>query len=252
MKRIVYLLALSILLIPTISMKPPMAKTGHIHKIIVNIDEALRERALVKELDNVSVFYDKQGRVQYQEESNFELFSKDKVYSILTDLCDIVAFETEKEKVTSETKKANMSLMFGGIGANILNKSQLEHFPSVKLKKVKVKVDEYYVIKMNFVHGGSYRSHGISELDFKIKASIIATNKKGEVLWEKEREIKDFRNVFNDPTIPFNEEDNYFRIKRGVRIFNKFNNEPIGDYVSLSLLEIESCMKLALENVLSE
>jgi hypothetical protein len=241
------------------SMKNLTDKTGYIHKVVIDVDESLLERQLEKDKNGYLVYYSrisqKEENVRFGEETDFENFSLDKVSSILSDFSEIIGTNNEFQKVTAAAaKKVNFNNMLGGFTSSATGRMQMQFFPNKKLKKVKAVVDEYFTIKMVFASDNRStlnKKYAENELGFKVKINIRSTNKKGSVLWEEEKEITDFTSVFTSSTVTFDIDSGLLRVSREPRLFHKSTNEPIGDYNSLTLNEIEGCMKLALINVLS-
>jgi len=264
----------------------PTAKTGYIYKVKLNVDEFLMERALVKDTDN-SIFYSpivkKKTIIGYEVlyldkveekwlEKNkldteingpmYEILNADETNGVLESFCYKIASKTDNETVSflKGTNGSKVSSMLGNLASNAIGENKLSFsLPNKKLKKVKATADEYYEIQMDFVYGGATdysivmnKQKGEPSLKFNIKVSITASNKKGDVLWEKEKEIKDFTSVFNESDILVDKKGKFFRIKRTPRIFHQYNNEPIGDYLSLTKKEFEQCMLVALDMTLSE
>jgi len=241
------------------SMKNLTDKTGYIHKVVIDVDESLLERQLEKDKNGYLVYYSrisqKEENVRFGEETDFENFSLDKVSSILSDFSEIIGTNNEFQKVTAAAaKKVNFNNMLGGFTSSATGRMQMQFFPNKKLKKVKAVADEYLTIKMVFASDNRStlnKKYAGNELGFKVKINITSTNKKGTVLWEEEKEITDFTSVFTSSTVTFDIDSGLLRVSREPRLFHKSTNEPIGDYNSLSLNEIEGCMKLALINILS-
>ena len=112
---------------------------------------------------------------------------------------------------------------------------------------------------MKFIFGGEKgyyitmnQQKGMPSLKFKIKVSITASDKKGNEIWVKEKEVKDFFRAFNPSLIIKDKKDKFLQVKRGFRIFDKFNKEPIGDYLSLSHDGFRQCMINALKITMDE
>ncbi|ARV08268.1 hypothetical protein BTO05_00920 [Winogradskyella sp. PC-19] len=258
-----------------------ISKTGYIYKVKVNIDENIMERALVKDRDN-SIYYNpiykKKAIIGYETlfidkveekwlkknnlntEANgplYEMLDQNETNDLLTDFSNVIMGKTDNETVEflKGSKGSVMSGMLGNVASNAMGSNKISFYlPNKKLKKIKVSADEYYEIEMKFMFGGA-KDYSIvmdkvkSEpfLKFKIKVSITASNKKGDELWVKEKEVKDFSSVFNSFDILEDKKGKFFKIKRIPRIFDKNNEEPIGDYLSLSKEEFRQCMKVALD-----
>ena len=253
MKKNIIFIALPLFFIAFTSMKNKTTKTGYIHKIEIQIDESLLERLLIRDKHG-DIKYSRKGKVEFGEETDFEYFSIDKVSSILYNFSEIIGTNNEFEKVTAAAaKKVNLNNMLGGFTSSASGRMQMQFFPNKKLKKVKTEANEYFTIKMVFVSDNSStmnKKYQGNELGFKVKIEITSTNKKGTVLWEKEKEITDFTSVFTGSTVTYETDSELLRVSREPRLFHISTNEPIGDFNSLTLNEIEGCMKLALTNVL--
>ncbi len=287
--KMFFVLMLSVLALSFSDIKhtnDPTSKTGYIYKVNLNVDEFLMERALVKDIDN-SIYYSpivkKRTIIGYEVlyidkveerwlEKNdldtkingpmYEMLSTSETNIALEAFCNKIASKTDNETVSflQGTNGSKVSSMLGNLTSNVAGKNKLSFsLPSKKLKKVKADADEYYEIKMDFVYGGSTdyyivmnEQKGEPSLKFKIKVSITASNKKGDVLWEKEKEIKDFTSAFDESDILVDEKGKFFKVKRAPRIFHQYNNEPIGDYLSLTKKEFEQCMLVALDMTLSK
>ena len=251
MKKTIYLTSLFLVFTVLISMNKPMLNKGHIYKVVVNVEEHLMENALEKE-DNGSIAYDKKNRLKFVGETDYEMLSKEQVNLLLTDFCEILGSKTTVDEVSTERAKASAAGMMGNIGANATGKSRIGMFPEKKLKKIKVDANEFYAIKIDFLYGGgktdNKKKTGVLKL--KLKVSVTASDAKGDVLWEKENEVKNLSSVFNNSSLSYNSGDKYFSVSREPRIFNEYTNEPIGDFNSLSLQEVGECVKLALNEVL--
>jgi len=258
MKKYILLFVLFIFSIGFYSMKNVTSKTGFIHKVVIEVDEHLREHALVKDRFG-EVWYDRAEQVYFKEETEYEKFNKERVNSIVSEFATIIATSRELDSVGRFGAGENIGNMFGNIASNAVGKSKMEYFPQRKLKKVKEKADEYYTIKIGFKWGGEYGNvkKGIYNLKFSIKIKVTATNNKGDILWKKEEEIKDFTSIFKNSTSTNNGNNKHFEISREPRMFNKYNivfeneNNPIGDFLSLSLDEFEECMMFAMNYVLN-
>lgn len=254
MKKNILLFGLFMISISFTSMKNFADKTAYIHKVVVDVDESLLERMLKKD-KNGAISYNRKYEVSFGEETDFENFSIDEVTSILKDFAETIGTIKGLQKVTAAgAKEVNLNNMFGNIVSNVSGKTKMQNFPNVELKKVKEVADEYYTIKMEFISVNPAtlnKNYIANTLSFKVKTKITSTDKKGNILWENEEELKDFSSAFNNSDLPFNSEAEFFSITREPRLFNEFSNEPIGDYNSLSLEDIENCMKFALTHILS-
>lgn len=260
------------------------SKKGFIYKVVLNVDENLMERALVKNPDNSIHLFPitkKRSIVGYKtyfineidektlERSNldtpnngpvYEMISEKGTATLLTDLGSIIASNAEVETVDffKKSKSGKVFSMMGNMASNALGKNKLSFsLPNKKLKKIKEKADEYYEIKMDFVYGGAsdYRivmnkQKGEPSLKFKIKSIITASDKKGNVLWKKEKELTDFSSIFKPEDILQDKKGKYFKVKRLPRKFNSWNKEPIGGYLSLTTREFEECIKFSLTETL--
>jgi len=255
--------------------------TGYIYKVVLNVDENIMERALVKNTDN-SIYYNpiskKKTIIGYETifiedvdvkwlerkdldtEANgplYEMFDKNETNQLLTDFSDVIIDKNGNEKVEflMGSKGSKITSMLGNVASNAMGSNKISFYlPNKKLKKIKVAVDEYYEIETKFIFGGSTgystvinKQKGEPTLKFKIKVSITASNKKGDELWIKEKEVKDFSSIFNASDILEDKKGKFFKIKRAPRLFDKNNGEPIGDYMSLSKEEFRQCMKVALD-----
>ena len=262
------------------------SKTGYIYKVKLNVDENIMERALVKDTDNsiyYSPIYKKKVVIGYKtlfidkvdekwlEKNNldteangplYEMLDQNETNELLTDFSNVIISKTENETVEflKGSKGSVMSSMLGNVASNALGSNKISFYlPNKKLKKIKVNADEYYEIEMKFIYGGATdysivmnKQKGEPSLKFKIKVSITASNKKGDELWVKEKEVKDFSSVFNLSDILKDKKGKFFKIKRIPRIFDKNNEEPIGDYLSLSKEEFRQCMKVALDKTMDQ
>ncbi|MDB9961147.1 hypothetical protein OAD62_03545 [Oceanihabitans sp.] len=258
MKKNIIFIALSLFFIGFTSMKNKTTRTGYIHKIEIQIDESLLERLLIRDKHG-DIKYSRKGKVEFGEETDFENFSFDKVTSILSDFAEIIGTNfigtsNEFKKVTAAgAREVNSNNMLGGFTSSATGRMQMQFFPNKKLKKVKTEADEYFTIKMVFVSDNRStlnKKYQGNELGFKVKIEITSTNKKGTVLWEEENEITDFTSVFTSSTVIYDIDSGLLRVSREPRLFHISTIEPIGDFNSLTLNEIEGCMKLALTNVL--
>lgn len=263
-----------------------ISKTGYIYKVKVNIDEYIMERALVKDRDN-SIYYNpiykKKAIIGYEtlfidkveekwlEKNNldteangplYEMLDQNETNDLLTDFSNVIIGKTDNETVEflKGSKGSVMSGMLGNVASNAMGSNKISFYlPNKKLKKIKASADEYYEIEMKFIYGGATdyyivmnKQKGEPSLKFKIKVSITASNKKGDELWVKEKEVIDFSSVFDESTILEDKKGKYFKVKRLPRIFDKFNEEPIGDYLSLTKEEFKQCMSVALDFTMNE
>tara|TARA_R110002126_G_scaffold291772_2_gene457578 strand:+ start:40234 stop:41106 length:873 start_codon:yes stop_codon:yes gene_type:complete len=263
-----------------------IAKKGFIYKLKLNIDENLMERALVKNANNTthlfpimkrkvvigykSLFIDETDE-KFLEKQKLDTPNNEPVYEMLdsketdvfmTNLCEVFVTDTAAEDVQFLKKSTSGKAlsMLGNVASNAMGKNKLSFsFPNKKLKRVKYKADEYYEIKMDFIYGGATdfyivmnKQKGQPSIKFKIKTIVIATDKKGNTLWEKEQEIKDFSDAFAKEDILEDKKGKFFNIKRAPRLFNSWNKEPIGDYISLSKKELKDCIKIALSKTIKE
>lgn len=261
MKKFISVLVLCILYFSFSSMNNATTSTAHIHKVVIDVDESLMERQLIKDKDGYLVYYGRissgKENVRFGEELDFEYFNINRVRAILKDFTEIIKTNKEFQSVnTADTKKVNMGNMLGNIASNVTGRTKMQHFPSVRLKKAAKKsdVDEYISIKIVFKSTNPAtlnKNYQGNSLSFKVKINIISTNNKGDILWEKDEEIKDFSSIFENSPIPYDSEAEFFKVSREPRLFHKDTNEPIGDFNSLSLDEIESCMKLVLNQIVS-
>jgi len=261
MKKFISVLVFGFLYFSFSSMNNATTSTAHIHKVVIDVDESLMERQLIKDKDGYLVYYGRissgKENVRFGEELDFEYFNINKVSTILKDFTEIIKTNKEFQSVTTaDAKKINVSNMLGNLASNVTGKTTIQFLPNVKLKKStkKFDTDEYITIKMVFKSPNSStmnKKHQGNELSFKVKIKITSTNKKGDILWEKEEEIKDFSSVFKSSSIPYDNEAEFFKVSREPRLFHKSTNEPIGDFNSLSLDEIEDCMKFVLNQIVS-
>lgn len=263
-----------------------ISKTGYIYKVKVNIDEYIMERALVKDRDN-SIYYNpiykKKAIIGYEtlfidkveekwlEKNNldteangplYEMLDQNETNDLLTDFSNVIIGKTDNETVEflKGSKGSVMSGMLGNVASNAMGSNKISFYlPNKKLKKIKASADEYYEIEMKFIYGGATdyyivmnKQKGEPSLKFKIKVSITASNKKGDELWVKEKEVIDFSSVFDESIILEDKKGKYFKVKRLPRIFDKFNEEPIGDYLSLTKEEFKQCMSVALDFTMNE
>lgn len=263
-----------------------ISKTGYIYKVKVNIDEYIMERALVKDRDN-SIYYNpiykKKAIIGYEtlfidkveekwlEKNNldteangplYEMLNQNETNDLLTDFSNVIIGKTDNETVDflKGSNGSVMSGMLGNMASNAMGANKISFYlPNKKLKKIKASADEYYEIEMKFIYGGATdyyiemnKQKGEPSLKFKIKVSVTASNKKGDELWVKEKEVVDFSSVFDESTILEDKKGKYFRVKRLPRIFDKFNKEPIGDYLSLTKEEFKQCMSVALDFTMNE
>lgn len=287
--KVLFILILSVISLSFSDIKThnkSTSQTGYIYKVKLNVDEYIMERALVKDTDN-SIYYNpiykKKVIIGYKtlfidkvdekwlEKNNldtkangplFEMLDQNETNNILTDFSSIISSKTDNETVSflKGSKGSVMSSMLGNVASNAIGKNKLSFFlPNKKLKKIKASADEYYQIQMDFIYGGATdyyivmnKQKGEPSLKFKIKVSITASNKKGDELWVKEKEVKDFSSVFNSSDILEDKKGKFFQIKRIPRIFDKYNDEPIGDYLSLTQEEFGECMKVALDMTMNE
>jgi hypothetical protein len=165
-------------------------------------------------------------------------------------------FNTDNEIVNFQkpSKTAKTLSMMGNMGANAIGKNKLSFdFPNKKLRRVKAEADEYYEINVDFIFGGEKDSYivmnkqkGEPYIKFRAKVSIIASDKKGNLLWEKENETIDFASAFNEEDIMESEKGEFFKVRRAPRMFHSYNQQAIGDYLSLSKIELERCTIMAL------
>jgi hypothetical protein len=81
---------------------------------------------------------------------------------------------------------------------------------------------------------------------------IIASNKKGNVLWTKEKEITDFSPLFNTSYIIEETKGAFFNLKRSKRHYNPKRHRGIGDFLSLTKEEFEKCINFSLEEALEK
>lgn len=256
MKKVVSVLVLIILCFSFSSFKKTATKTGVVHKIVIEVDESLMERLLVKD-KNGDINYNRKGQISFADELDFEYFSMDKVTSIMKDFAEIIGTSIGYQSLTMEGRsKANVNNMLGNLVSNVQGRTTMQFFPNKSLKKSKKKneADEYLTFKMNFISPNQStmnKNYEGNRLSFKVNINIISTNNKGDILWEKEKEIKDFSSVFENSSITNVSEAEFFTVSREPRLFHRSSNKPIGDFNSLSLDEIESCMKFALNYIVS-
>jgi len=260
-------------------------KIGYIYKVRVNVDEHLMERALVKDTDN-SIYYSpiikKKTIIGYEvffldevdekwlgkkkldtkiNGPSYEMLNDNVTYKVLDDFCSTIISKTENETVTfsKPSGSAKIGSMMGNVVSNAQSKNKLSFsFPHDKLKKVKIVADEYYDIKMDILWGGEKsptivmdKEKSPASIKFSIKVLITASNKEGVLLWEKEQVVKDFTTAFNVSEILEDKKGEFFIVKRTPRLIDKYSNEPIGDYVSLTKNEFQDCIKIALDATLS-
>ena len=258
-------------------------KKGFIYKVQLNVDEDLMERALVKNADN-SIFMHKMGYAMYRDKvderflernrldnpnnvNTYEMFNSKETDKLLSGLSAIIATNTDAETVNYFKKKSKAGKMFGkalgmmgNVVTNATGKNKLSFsLPNKKLKRVKFKADEYYEIKIHFDNLGIskftakvHKNNKIKSIQFKVKIMIIASNKKGNVLWTKEKEIKDFSPVFNASDIIEDTKGAFFNLKRFTRYYNPNRHKGIGDFLSLSKEEFEKCINFSLQQVLTK
>jgi hypothetical protein len=251
----------------------PKPKAGFIYKVKVDVVEHLMERALVK-FGNNSVYYSPRRReVVFMDQvdnnwlsqnnlnnkhngQSFEILDAAQTNSLLEGLCRQIELNTDNEIVNFQkpSKTAKTLSMMGNMGANAIGKNKLSFdFPNKKLRRVKVKADEYYEINVDFIFGGEKDSYtvmnkqkGEPHIKFRAKVSIVASDKKGNLLWEKENETIDFASAFNEEDIMESEKGEFFKVRRAPRRFHSYNQQAIGDYLSLSKIELERCTIIAL------
>ena len=92
----------------------------------------------------------------------------------------------------------------------------------------------------------------IKSIKFKINVSIIASNKEGNVLWTREKEIKDLSPLFPCSDIIEDTKGAVFNLKRFSRHYNPYRKIGIGDFLSLTNKEFEKCINFYLEQVLTK
>jgi|GEM_PF-3042698 len=282
----VFILSLLLFSFSDVNVGVPASKSGYIYKVKLNVDEHLMERALVKDIDN-SIYYSpivrsraivgyevlfidelEEGWLQRNDldtEENgpvYEMLNTNETNEVLEKFCKKIESNIDTDTVgyLKGTNGSKLSSMLGNIGSNAIGKNKLSFsLPSKKLRKVKEVVDEYYTIEMDFIYGGAtdytiVMNEQTEEpsIKFKIEVSITATNKKGDELWEKEKEIIDFTSAFLEADILEDDKGEFFKVIRAPRIFHQYTQEPIGDYLSLSKKEFERCMLVALDQTLSE
>jgi hypothetical protein len=259
-------------------------KKGFIYKVQLNVDEDLMERALVKNADNSIFFVHEMGYAMYRDNvderflernrldnpnnvNTYEMFNSKETDKLLSGLSAIIATNTDTETVNYFKKKSKAGKMFGkalgmmgNVVTNATGKNKLSFsLPNKKLKRVKFKADEYYEIKMNFVFGGERgdyikknKQKGQPNIKFKIKTLVIASDKKGNILWTKEKDIKDFSPIFNASDIIEDTKGAFFNLKRFTRYYNPNRHKGIGDFLSLSKEEFEKCINFSLQQVLTK
>jgi hypothetical protein len=264
----------------------PIVKKGYIYKLKLIIDENLMERALVKNVNNTvhlfpimkkkivigykTMFIDKTDekfleRQKLDTPNNgpaYEMLDSKETDVFMTNLSGVFVTNTVAEDVQYLKKKKSGKVfsMLGNVASNALGKNKLSFsFPNKRLKKVKYKADEYYEIKMDLIYGGATdyytamnKQKDQPSIKFKIKTLVIASDKKGNVLWKKEQEIKDFSDAFAQEDILEDKNEKFFKVKRAPRLFNSWNKEPMGDYISLSKKELKDCIKIALSKTIKE
>jgi len=256
MKKVVSVLVLIILCFSFSSFKKTATKTAVVHKIVIEVDESVMERMLVKD-KNGDIKYNRKAQVSFADELDFEYFSLDKVSSITKDFAEIIGTSIGYQSLKMEgLSKANVNNMLGNLVSNVKGRTTIQFFPNKSLKSSKKKheADEYLTFKMNFISPNSStmnKNYQGNRLSFKVKINIKSTDKKGDILWEKEEEIKDFSSVFENSSIPYDSEAEFFTVSREPRLFHRSSNKPIGDFNSLSLNEIEKCMKFVLNQIVS-
>ena len=238
--------------------QPTDTKTGHIYKVDVEVAEDLSRMAI----DH----YTRNGDPVYKGETEFELFSLEQTEDILSRLDGIMTEGLSLSSMGHEAAKSSASNMLGNVASTSIGKTKMPYFPKGKIKKLKVEADEFYELEFDFIYGGGQgrtivmdKIKALASIKFKVKMRVSAFDAKGNELWEKEEEFRDFSEVFGGQGVTFEVGEKWFELDR-TPILGNGEREKIGDkgsakimedeYWPLSLEEIDACMEVALIQIL--